>query len=142
MKAPCNSPEPTAERLPGLAIERFELTRPLLGPESIRAETFRRAVELGVDLSGVPDHLTLHQIMNLLRKTTHTEQAEIAALTQDLWMMIGGRARLRPPPDASPLGAAVTSALRAAELRESAADFIVYIYAIVAAACRRTPTSP
>ena len=122
----------------GIPLTAFDLDQPVLGPEPIRATTYLHAAELGVDLSGVPDHLTLRQAVSLLRGwTTPAEQAEAVALNQDLWMMIGGRDQLRPPPETPPLRMTISSAVHAGALREGLNDFSAYIYAIVAAAYRR-----
>jgi hypothetical protein len=119
-------------------VEEHETARPLLGLPPMRVEVIRRAVELGVDLDGMPDDLTVRQAGRLMAEwSTPAEQAEAAALVQDLWMMIGGRARLRPPPAAQLDETVAVSALRALELRESATDFDVWLYGIVAAAWRR-----
>ena len=120
-------------------LPAFDLDRPILGPESIQAATYLHAVQLGVDLSGDFDHLTLRQAMSMLQGwTTAAEQAEVVALNQDLWMLIGGRERLRLPPDTPPPRMTISSALRTGELRQGVNDFTTYLFAIVVAAYRRT----
>lgn len=124
-------------RYAGMAVEGHQVARPLLGPPSTRAGILHRAADLGIVLDGVPADLPVCQAVAVIRQWTPGEQGEARRLLDDLWMTIGGRARLRPPPGA-PLEESITASLvRAVELLEGGADFMVGTTAILGAALAR-----